>query len=95
MLKLTSSCNSDAAPAVNTAKEGTHISATPKKMAQKIAPWRILVVYGVMFLFVIGIPSLPRPHHLVYWVIAFILEAALCLALLPFRNQTPGDHSRS
>ena len=68
------------------------MSATPRKMAQKIAPWRIVVVYGVMFLFVIGIPSLPRPHHLVYWAIAFILQAALCLALLPFRTRRPGNH---
>ena len=67
------------------------MSATPGKVSGKIATWRIAVVYGVMFLFVIGIPSLPRPHHLVYWAIAFILEAALCLTLLPFRKRTPGD----
>ena len=52
----------------------------------KIARWRIVVVFGVMALAVLGVPSLPGRHHLIYWGIAFLVEAALCLTLLPFRS---------
>jgi hypothetical protein len=36
--------------------------------------------------FVLGIPSLPGKNHLIYWCIAFLIEATLCATLLPFRK---------
>ena len=58
------------------------MSAAP--MRPRIAPWRIVVVYAVMLLFVMGIPSLPRPHAL-YWGLALLVETALCVIVLPFK----------
>jgi hypothetical protein len=35
--------------------------------AKKISSWRVAVIFGVMFVFVLGIPSLPGKHHSIYW----------------------------
>jgi hypothetical protein len=51
---------------------------------KKISLWRRAVVFGAMFIFVLGIPCLPGPHHLIFWNIAVVVEAALCATLLPF-----------
>jgi hypothetical protein len=55
--------------------------------AKKISPWRVAVVFGVMFVFVLGVPSLPGKHHLIYWGIAVVIEFVICVALLPFNTQ--------
>lgn len=49
---------------------------------KKISRWKIAIVFGTMLLFVLGIPSLPRPHHLIYWSVALVVEAVLCVLLL-------------
>jgi hypothetical protein len=54
--------------------------------AQKASPWRLAVVFGASLVFVLGIPSLPGKNHLIYWCIAFLIEATLCATLLPFRK---------
>jgi hypothetical protein len=55
--------------------------------AKKISPWRVAVVFGAMFVFVLGVPSLPGKHHLIYWGIAVVIEFVICVALLPFNTQ--------
>jgi hypothetical protein len=57
--------------------------------AKKIDLWRRVVVYGVAFLFVMGVPSLPggRGQHLLYWCIAFVIELLLCATLLGWGRQ--------
>ncbi len=54
---------------------------------KKISFWRIAIVFGAMFLFVLGIPSLPGTHRLIYWAIALVVEITLCAILLPSSRQ--------
>jgi hypothetical protein len=58
--------------------------------AQKISRWRVAVVFGAMLVLVLCVPSLPRKHHLVYWAVAFVVEAGVCAWLLPFRSRNAG-----
>jgi hypothetical protein len=54
-------------------------------VSYKIIPWKLTILFGTMLLFVLGIPSLPPAHRLVYWVLALVVEATLCLTLLWLR----------
>jgi hypothetical protein len=57
--------------------------------SKKIPPWKLVVVFGTMLAFDLGIPSIPGKHHLIYWTIACVIEAVIC-ALLLFPS--PLDH---
>ena len=54
---------------------------------KKISSWRVAVIFGVMFVFVLGIPSLPGKHHSIYWGVALVVEAVICATLLPLNSQ--------
>jgi hypothetical protein len=52
---------------------------------RKLYHWRSGIVLLIAAIFSLGIPSLPhRDHHLLFWVIAFLIEAALIVFFCPF-----------